>query len=136
MKLLLASVLALLCVVPVSANTHGHVSMNNRVSAHVETHHSSESHARTNHEHFRASRPFEHGRFEGGFGHRRRIEGGDRNRFWFGGFYFEVAPFEFCDGWFWGSDEIIIYEDPYDFGYYRAYNPRLHVFVRVLYLGR
>ena len=43
--------------------------------------------------------PGEHGQFPG---------------FWFGDYYFGVAPFEFdlCDGWLWDSDDVVIYNDP------------------------
>src|ERR1700722_12349476 len=45
--------------------------------------------------HYHLDKPFEHGRFAGEIGrnHIYRIEGGARDRFWFGGFAFSVAPY-------------------------------------------
>src|SRR5215472_2934546 len=89
--------------------------------------------------HYHLDHPWEHGHFPGALGpqHIWRLHGGDRERFDVGGYYFQIAPYDYnyCQDWLWDSDDIIIYPDPDHDGWYLAYNPRLGTYCHVMFLG-
>lgn len=87
----------------------------------------------------RLARPWAHGHFGGEIGARRiyRLGGGDYRRFMLDGFFFSVAAvdYPYCGDWLWGSDDIVLYDDPDHPGYYLAYNARLGTYVHVEFMG-
>jgi hypothetical protein len=89
---------------------------------------------------FHLDHRFAYGRFPGriGFDHLYYLGGGDARRFFFGGFYFGVAPWEYgyVGDWLWDSDPIVIYDDPDHPGWYLCYNSRLGTYAHAQYLGQ
>jgi hypothetical protein len=88
---------------------------------------------------YHLAQPWQHGHFPGEIGaaHVYRLGGGTRDRFLFDNFYFSVAEADYddCADWLWDSDDIVIYPDPDDIGWYLAYNVRLGTYVHIQYLG-
>lgn len=88
---------------------------------------------------YHLDQPWQHGHFSGetGASHVYRLGGGSRDHFQFDNFYFSVAPADYddCADWIWNIDDIILYPDPDDIGWYLAYNARLGTYVHVQYLG-
>jgi hypothetical protein len=102
--------------------------------------------------HYRLDRPWAHGRFTGGFGPQHEFVlaldkvdpglaewlAGGLERVTFGGFYWNVAPYDYNipRGWKWNGDRVAIYQDPVHAGWYLAYSPRLGTYAHVEYLGK
>jgi hypothetical protein len=90
--------------------------------------------------HYQVEQPWSRGRFDGGFGrdHVFLLAGGNRERFWFNDYYWDVAPYDYnvVANWNWSGDRMVIYEDPDHIGWYLAYNPRFGTYAHVEYQGR
>jgi len=93
---------------------------------------------------FHIDHPFAHGHFAHfGPSYRYRVLRVDLNlhRFWFpGGFYFEVAPWDWaqCESWCWtcGGDDFVVYDDPDHIGWYLVYNVHTGIYVHAQYMGQ
>jgi hypothetical protein len=66
-----------------------------------------------------------------------RLEGGNRDRFYFRGFYFRVvaSDYRYADDWYFDRDNVIIYDDPDNVGCYLAFNTRLGTYIHVVFEG-
>ncbi len=90
---------------------------------------------------YHLAHPWPHGRFSGGIGreHVYRLNGWapERHRFWFGNHGFVIAEpdWGYVNDWDWQADNVIVYDDPDDEGWYLAYNQRLGTYVHVQYDG-
>jgi hypothetical protein len=91
---------------------------------------------------FHLDHPFEQGHFEQfGPSFRYNVVRVDvhTHRFWLpGGFFFEVAPWDWAESadWCWNcADDFVIYEDPDHLGWYLLYNIQTGAYVHVIYLG-
>jgi len=91
---------------------------------------------------YHLERPFARGAFRGfgpGFRYRFLRVDSDRHWFWFpGGFYFEVAPWDwpfFVDWCGIAAMISVVYEDPDHIGWYLLYNMHTGAYVHVQYMG-
>jgi len=91
---------------------------------------------------FHLDHPFPHGHFpHPGPGFRYNIVRIDPVHHWFwlpGGYYFEVAPWDWflCSDWCWDcGDDFVIYDDPDHPGWYLLYNVHTGIYVHVQYMG-
>lgn len=91
---------------------------------------------------FHVDHPYEHGRFAHfGPNYRYGVARIDPNlhRFWIpGGFYFDIAPFDWllASEWCWNcGDDFVVYEDPDHPGWYLLYNVMTGAYVHVQYMG-
>jgi len=91
---------------------------------------------------YRIARPYEHGHFEHfGPSYRYNVVRIDRgvHRFWFnGGFFFQIAPWDWdlAAGWCWDcGDNFVVYDDPDHPGWYLVYNTETGAYVHAEYLG-
>jgi hypothetical protein len=99
-------------------------------------------HDRPDDKRYRVAHPFEHGHFaEIGASHRFRVErfDVDHHRFWFpGGFYFEIAPWDWAvaSDWCWDcGDDYVVYDDPDHDGWYLVYNVHTGLYIHAQYMG-
>jgi hypothetical protein len=91
---------------------------------------------------FHLDHPYGHGRFEHfGASYRYNVVRVDvhARRFWLpGGFFFEVAPWDWaqCADWCWNcGNDFVVYEDSDHSGWYLLYNVHTGVYVHAQFLG-
>jgi hypothetical protein len=99
-------------------------------------------HDKPNDKRYHLAHPFEHGRFDRiGPSNRFRVERFDiaTHRFWFpGGFYFEIAPWDWAvaSDWCWDcGDDYVVYDDPDHDGWYLVYNVHTGLYIHAQYMG-